>query len=56
MSQDCPKLLGSPVTCGGQRVKDLFIKREQEIVDLVTFTEKILNAKLHFLCCVKEVN
>ena len=28
----------------------------QEILDLVTFTEKILNGKLHFLCSENWIN
>ena len=27
----------------------------QETADLVTFTEEILNGKLHFLCSVREM-
>ena len=37
-------------------MKDLFSTRDQIRTqfpaDLVTFTEEILNVKLHFLCCV----
>ena len=28
----------------------------QETADLVTFTEEILDRKLHFLCCVAFIN
>ena len=36
-------------------IKDFFskcdqIRRKQETADLVTFTQEILNGKLHFLC------
>ena len=36
-------------------IKDFFSKRDQirrKPADLVTFTEEILNRKLHFLCSV----
>ena len=36
-------------------IKDFFSKRDQirrKIADLVTFTEVILNGKIHFLCSV----
>ena len=35
-------------------IKNFFSKYEtlQETADLVTFTEEILNGKLHFLCSV----
>ena len=31
-------------------IKDFFSKFLQKTADLVTFTEEILNGKLHFLC------
>ena len=31
-------------------IKDFFSKCDQIPADLVTFTEEILNGKLHFLC------
>ena len=37
-------------------IKDFFSKCDQickEAADLVTFTEEILNGKVHFLCSVK---
>ena len=34
-------------------IKDFFSK---ETADLVTFTEEILNGKLHFLCSVNKEN
>ena len=36
-------------------IKDFFSKCDQFSADLVTFTEEILNGKLHFLCCVTSV-
>ena len=42
------------IECTAQKmkffIKDFFSNRNQETVVLVTFTEEILNAKLHFLC------
>ena len=35
-------------------IKDFFSKCDQ-IPDLVTFTEEILNGKLHFLCSVISI-
>ena len=42
-----------------QKMKDLRISsinviNPQEAADLVTFTEEILNGKLHFLCSVRK--
>ena len=33
-------------------INDFFSKYDQESVDLGTFTEEIINGKLHFLCNV----
>ena len=35
-------------------IKDFFGKCDQFPADLVTFTEEILNGKLHFLCIVDD--
>ena len=32
------------------RISSVNVTKQQETVDLVTFTEKIFNGKLHFLC------
>ena len=37
-------------TCTAQKTK---WQNSEETADLVTFTEKILNGKLHFLCSVE---
>ena len=36
-------------------IKDFFIKCETQLpADLFTFTEEILNGKIHFLCSVRN--
>ena len=36
-------------------IKVFFSKCDQFLADLVTFTEEILNGKLHFLCSVGSI-
>ena len=37
-------------------IKDFLIKCEQIRRNLITFTEEILNEKLHFLCSDKNIS
>ena len=40
------------IVCALQNCYSHCTKNAQKTADLVTFTEEILNGKLHFLCCV----